>query len=81
MKSVMKKSSVAVMGLALVMLTGCATNARVDAVESKANAAQQSADAAMSAAQRAQQTADQALRAANDANAAITRLSETVGRK
>ena len=35
----------------------------------------------MAAAKRAQQTADQALKAANDANAAITRMSETVGRK
>lgn len=81
MKSVMTKSSMAAMGLALVLMTGCATNARVDAVEAKANSAQQTADAAMAAAQRAQQTADQALRAANDANEAITRLSETVGRK
>jgi hypothetical protein len=69
------------MGLSLALLTGCASNSRVDAVEAKANSAQQTADAAMAAAQRAQQTADQALRAANDANAAITRLSETVGRK
>ncbi len=81
MKSVMTKSGLAIMGLSLVLMTGCASNARVDAVEAKANTAQQTADAAMAAAQRAQQTADQALRAANDANAAITRLSETVSRK
>ncbi|MFA5493682.1 MAG: alanine-zipper protein [Porticoccaceae bacterium] len=82
MKSVMTKTGLATMGLALVLMTGCAGNtARIDAVEAKANAAQQTADAALAAAQRAQQTADQALRAANDANAAVTRLSETVGRK
>jgi len=69
------------MGLSMALLTGCASNARVDAVDAKATAAQQTADSALAAAQRAQQTADQALRAANDANAAITRLSETVGRK
>ena len=81
MRSVITKSGLAAMGLSLALLTGCATNARVDEVEAKAASAQQTADAAMAAAQRAQQTADQALRAANDANAAITRLSETVGRK
>jgi len=81
MKSVITKSGLAVMGLSLVLLTGCSSNARIDAVDAKATAAQQTADSALAAAQRAQQTADQALRAANDANAAITRLSETVGRK
>ncbi|MEA3299929.1 MAG: alanine-zipper protein [Pseudomonadota bacterium] len=81
MKNAMTKTGLATMALALVLMTGCATNARVDAVEAKADAAQAAADAAMAAAQRAQQTADQALRAANDANAAVTRLSETVGRK
>lgn len=81
MKSVMTKSALAAVGLALLLATGCSSNARIDAVEAKANAAQQTADAAMAAAQRAQQTADQALRAANDANAAVTRLSESVGRK
>jgi murein lipoprotein len=81
MKSLITKSGIAGLSIALLLATGCASNARVDAVEAKADSAQKTADAAMAAANRAQQTADQALRAANDANAAITRLSETVGRK
>lgn len=81
MKTVITKSGLAIMGVSLALLTGCASNARVDAVEATANSAQQTANAAMEAAKRAQQTADQALRAANDANAAISRLSETMGSK
>ena len=81
MKSMFVKSGLAGFSVALLLATGCASTARVDEVEAKAEAAQRTADAAMAAAKQAQQTADQALRAANDANAAITRLSETMGRK
>ena len=81
MKSLLVKSSLVGLSVSLLLATGCASNARVDAVEAKADSAQKTADAAMAAAQRAQQTAEQALKAANDANAAITRMSETVGRK
>ncbi|GIX31833.1 MAG: hypothetical protein KatS3mg124_2305 [Porticoccaceae bacterium] len=81
MKSLFVKSGLAGLSVALLLAGGCASNARVDEVEAKAEAAQRTADAAMEAARRAQQTAEQALRAANDANAAISRLSETVGRK
>ena len=95
MKSYTNRLGLAAMGLSLVMLAGCASSGRVDAVEATANSAmstaesaQQSANdamaaanAAMRAAERAQATADQALRAANDANAAITRLAETISSK
>ena len=81
MKNLFVKSGLVGLTVSLLLATGCASNTRVDEVEAKAEAAQKTADAALAAAQRAQQTADQALRAANDANAAITRLSETVGRK
>ncbi len=81
MKSIGTKSGLVGLSVALLLATGCASNARVDEVEAKAESAQQTADAAMAAAKRAQQTADQALKAANDANQAITRMSETVGRK
>ena len=81
MKSLLVKSSLVGLSVSLLLATGCASNTRVEAVEAKADSAQKTADAAMAAAQRAQQTAEQALKAANDANAAITRMSETVGRK
>ena len=81
MKSVVGKSGLVALALALVVMTGCASNARIDEVDSKAQAAQQAADAAMSAAQRAQQTADAALRAANEANEAVSRMSENCCRK
>ncbi len=81
MKNVFVKSGLAGLSVALLLATGCASNTRIDEVEAKADAAQRTADAAMAAAKQAQQTADQALRAANDANAAVTRLSESAGRK
>lgn len=81
MKSVVGKSGLIALGLALVVMTGCASNARVDEAAAQAQAAQQAADAAMSAAQRAQQTADAALRSANEANEAVSRMSENCCRK
>ena len=81
MKNLFVKSGLVAMSAALLLATGCANTERLDAVDAKADSAQQTADAALAAAQRAQETADQALRAANDANAAVTRLSETAGRK
>lgn len=88
MKRAIVKSGLVGLSLSLLLATGCATKSSVEEVDAKATAAQnaaaaaqKTADAALSAAKQSQQTADQALRAANDANEAVTRLSESVGRK
>jgi methyl-accepting chemotaxis protein len=75
MKQISKKLGLLTAGLALVLATGCATNAELEKVRDEAQAAQRAASEAMSAAQRAQQTADSAQRSANQANEAVSRMS------
>ncbi|MBR9912520.1 MAG: hypothetical protein GYB33_19440 [Gammaproteobacteria bacterium] len=76
MKSIFKALPIA----ALVLVTGCASNSQLEAIEAKADRALSAAEQANAAAARAQSSADRAMRAAESAQATANQANEKVDR-
>jgi hypothetical protein len=90
MRNMSKKGALLSAALAVTLLSGCACNLeeRIDALETRVGAVEQTANDAMAAANRAQATADGAAAAAaaaqktaNDAVEAVSRMAEKCCRK
>jgi len=77
MKNLTTTSKLIAAAFAAVLVTGCASNDRIDQLEASVQKAQGTADEAKSAAANAQATADSALAAASDAKATAQSAKES----
>ena len=88
MRTMTKKAALVSAALAITLLSGCACNDRLDALEPRVGPVEKTANDALAAANRAQSTADSAAAAAadaqksaNDAVEAVSRMAEKCCRK
>jgi hypothetical protein len=88
MRTMSKKAALLSAAFAITLLSGCACNDRLDALEAKVGGVETTANNALAAANRAQSTADAAAAAAadaqksaNDAVEAVSRMAEKCCRK
>jgi len=88
MRTMTKKAALLSAALAITLLSGCACNDRLDALETRVGTVEKTANDALAAANRAQSTADSAAAAAadaqksaNDAVEAVSRMAEKCCRK
>jgi outer membrane murein-binding lipoprotein Lpp len=88
MRTMTKKAALLSAALAVTLLSGCNSNARLDALDARVGTVEKTANDALAAANRAQSTADsaasaaaEAQKAANDAVEAVSRMAEKCCRK
>ncbi|HQY69672.1 MAG TPA: alanine-zipper protein [Pseudomonadales bacterium] len=88
MRTMTKKAALLSAALAVTLLSGCACNDRLDALETRVGTVEKTANDALAAANRAQSTADgaaaaaaDAQKSANDAVEAVSRMAEKCCRK
>lgn len=88
MRTMTKKAAILSAALAVVLLSGCSCNDRLDALDARIGTVEKTANDALAAANRAQSTADSAAAAAadaqktaNDAVEAVSRMAEKCCRK
>ena len=85
MRTMTKKAALLSAALAVTLLSGCACNDRLDALEARVGTVEKTANDALAAANRAQSTADgaaaDAQKSANDAVEAVSRMAEKCCRK
>ena len=88
MRNLSKKAALLSAALAITLLSGCACNDRLDALDARVGTVEKTANDAMAAANRAQSTADgaaaaaaEAQKTANDAVEAVSRMAEKCCRK
>ncbi|MBP8926278.1 MAG: hypothetical protein KBG75_10495 [Pseudomonadales bacterium] len=88
MRNLSKKAALLSAALAITLLSGCACNDRLDALDARVGTVEKTANDAMAAANRAQSTADgaaaaaaEAQKTANDSVEAVSRMAEKCCRK
>ena len=88
MRNLSKKAALLSAALAITLLSGCACNDRLDALDARVGTVEKTANDALAAANRAQSTADgaaaaaaEAQKTANDSVEAVSRMAEKCCRK